>query len=593
MTISWQDPALAIALFVGSILAAVGHHIYYASLENTPVYSETQQVWAIRIGTGLALLARCGLVATIGIVAAQQTWATLGQKAVSIGGIDSMFEVMGNPWAFLNKDLLLRARRLYVVAGISWILPLVAVVTPATLSVSPLVTQDHTVAKVPYYNFSNTDGWPIFGGRGYYSGVGPEVARLFTTTYTSNSFVPQPPLFPNASYDLSFWGPSYKCSNLSEIIQTKNAATWDSTSFNYTSVEAAFYGEIGPPTSPTGVLDATKTYIFKTAAPELMNNMILIGTAGFNPLWDNSDYNVRLICQLYNTSYNVNIRYDNGIQSIKENSVEYLEAQEWDGDSGMNSGFLNNGSCAPDPEANNATICPTYYMTHYIFGDFLAGRILTNAIGELLYQKGDTMLGAGSAPVFQSGLMDCPEIWNATDFHEATQLTSTFQTFNRCRGGTLAAAIEDLSRNFTYSLMTYRNWQNVATTMAPVTVSSSRNFYSYNQQTLLASYLASIIVTLGCIIIGYMALRSNGYTGSTAFSSVLLTTRNPDLDRLAENNTLGQKPLLESIRDTKLRFGMIRTRECETQPGFGLDGTVTPFEKPVPTQVRKRGTESR
>lgn len=42
--IPWPGPLLALAVFIGGILAAVGHHIYYDSLDNTPVYSEDQQV---------------------------------------------------------------------------------------------------------------------------------------------------------------------------------------------------------------------------------------------------------------------------------------------------------------------------------------------------------------------------------------------------------------------------------------------------------------------------------------------------------------------------------------------------------------------
>ncbi|KAI1137382.1 hypothetical protein F5Y05DRAFT_389183 [Hypoxylon sp. FL0543] len=583
MTISWLDSALAIALFVGSVLAEIGHHIYYASLDNTLVYSDSQQVWAIRIGTGLALLARCGLVATIGMVAVQQTWATLRKKAMPIGGIDSMFDVLNNPWSFFNKDLLVHAKVLYIIAGISWILPLASVVTPATLTVKSLMTQDQIPTKVPYYNFSNADGWPIIAGYGYYFGVGPEISRLFTTTYTSNSYIPQSPPFPNATYDLNFWAPSYKCSNLSEIIQTQNSPTWSYSSYNYTSLESAFYGEIGPP-QPARY--ATDHYVFKAAAPGTLNNMILVGANGSNPLWDKSQYSVRFVCQLYNTSYGITLRFDNGIQSIKENSIKYEQAQEWDSDRGSNSGLLNNGSCAADPKANNATVCPTYYLTHYMFGKFLAGKISVNAVGGIAFNDGE-----GAAPLFQSGLMDCPEIWNSSDFQDATEFTSTFQTHGRCHGGTLASAIESLSKNFTYSLMTYRNWQNVATTLAPVMVSSPRNVFSYDRQTLLVSYLASILVTLGCIVVGCMALLSNGYTGSTNFSSVLLTTRNPDLDRLAENNTLGQKPLPDYISETKLRFGVIGTRGSETVAGFGFDGTVEPLCNTTPFLSRRRGTE--
>ncbi|KAI2627877.1 hypothetical protein GGS26DRAFT_122042 [Hypomontagnella submonticulosa] len=64
-------------------------------------------------------------------------------------------------------------------------------------------------------------------------------------------------------------------------------------------------------------------------------------------------------------------------------------------------------------------ICPTYWLTHYIFTDFLSGRIFSNSVGEVFFEKGDALVGAGSAPLFQSGLMDCPEIWNSTEFRGA------------------------------------------------------------------------------------------------------------------------------------------------------------------------------
>lgn len=120
-TIALRDPLLAVALFIGSTLTAVGHHLYYESLDRAPVGSEGQQVWAIRIGTGLAFLTRSGLAATLGIIAVQQSWATLRKRAMTIGGIDSMFGIMSNPWLFLNKDLLVHAKRICVLAAISWL----------------------------------------------------------------------------------------------------------------------------------------------------------------------------------------------------------------------------------------------------------------------------------------------------------------------------------------------------------------------------------------------------------------------------------------------------------------------------------------
>ncbi|KAI2783856.1 hypothetical protein F4815DRAFT_458231 [Daldinia loculata] len=574
-----QDPLLAIAFFVGGILAAVGHHLYYKRLNDTPVTSEDLQVWSIRIGTGLALLTRCGLVAAIGIAAVQQTWLSLRKRAMSIGGIDSMFDIMGNPLSFLNRDFLTHAKRLAVLAAVAWLLPIITIVTPATLSVESRMTHDSVATKVPYYNFSNTDGWGTYGGFGYISGVAPEIARLFTRTYISNSPIPQTPPFANASYDFNFWAPSYKCSNASEIIRTRNNRTWDLASYNYTNFEEAFNAEIVKPVSTGNFSSGSPPLIYKSTAPTSMNNMILVGANGRNEQWGNTDHNY-LVCQLYNTTYSVTMRFDNGVQSIQENSIAHVDSQEWDNERGRLSMVLANGLCAPDPAANNATICPTYYMVQYIFTRFLTGQVRINVEGELMFQSDGyegNIVEAGEAPFFQSGLTDCPEIWNSTGYQSASGGSLAFQSLNRCQGGTLATAIESLSRNFTYSLLTYSNWRNF-TTEVPITVSMPRNFFYYNSITLLATYSSAVVVTLLCICVGFAALLSNGYTSSTAFSAVLLTTRNPDLDRLSTDNTLGAKPLPHPIRDTKLRFGILRTEGSESQAGFGLDGTVTPLE---------------
>ncbi|KAI8964621.1 hypothetical protein F5Y11DRAFT_79555 [Daldinia sp. FL1419] len=590
--IKLRDPLLAIVFFVGGILAALGHHLYYNRLNDTLVTSEDLQVWSIRIGTGLALLTRCGLVAAIGIAAVQQTWMSLRNRAMSIGGIDSMFDIMGNPWSFFNRDFLTHAKRLVILAAIAWLLPIITVITPATLSVESRMTRDDIATKVPTYNFSNTDGWATYGGFGYISGVAPEIGRLFTRTYISNSFVPEMPPFANASYDFDFWAPSYKCSNASDVIRTKNTRTWDLAYYNYTNFEEAFNAEITKPVSTGNFSSGPIPLIYKATAPSRMNNMILIGANGRSERWGNTDHNY-LVCQLYNTSYAVTMHFDNGVQSIQEKSIKHLDAQEWDNERGRLSVTLDNGACAPDPEANNATVCPTYHLVHYLFTGFLAGQVRVNAGGELVFQSGDlggSISEAGNSPFFQSGLRDCPEIWNSTDYQSASGGPLAFQSLNRCPGGTLATAVESLSRNFTYSLLTYSHWQNF-TTEIPITVSMPKNFFYYNSKTLLATYSSAVVVTLLCICVGFAALLSNGYTSSMSFSAVLLTTRNPDLDRLSADNNLGAKPLPQPIRDTKLRFGILQTEGSEPQAGFGLDGTVTPLENMASVIFRRKGTE--
>lgn len=118
--VSWQFPALVTGLFIGSLLFAVGHHLYYDKLSNTVVQSDSQQAWAIRIGTGLAFVTRMGLTIVVGIAGAQQLWLTLRRKAISIADIDGMFDLLRDPIALFRRGVLVHAKTLSLIALVSW-----------------------------------------------------------------------------------------------------------------------------------------------------------------------------------------------------------------------------------------------------------------------------------------------------------------------------------------------------------------------------------------------------------------------------------------------------------------------------------------
>jgi hypothetical protein len=169
--------------------------------------------------------------------------------------------------------------------------------------------------------------------------------------------------------------------------------------------------------------------------------------------------------------------------------------------------------------------------------------------------------------ITQSGLFSCPELWNSSTYRNLQILSDPAPS--QCRNGTLASAIEDLSRNFTYSLLSL----NAANTTVPVTVSFPRNFYRYDRRNLLIAYAAGVGATLGCVLVGFMALGRNGVAQNTAFSSVLLTTRNPELDSLAVGHCLGRDKLEEEVGKVRLRFGEVRLGGGEGDTGDTTLGT--------------------
>jgi len=75
------------------------------------------------------------------------------------------------------------------------------------------------------------------------------------------------------------------------------------------------------------------------------------------------------------------------------------------------------------------------------------------------------------------------------------------------------------------------------------------------------------------VAVGLYAFHTNGVSHSTAFSAIIATTRNPELDELSRGNSLGAFPLNLEAGGVKLRFGGIRVG-CsgeEEQASFGIE----------------------
>lgn len=69
-----------------------------------------------------------------------------------------------------------------------------------------------------------------------------------------------------------------------------------------------------------------------------------------------------------------------------------------------------------------------------------------------------------------------------------------------------------------------------------------------------------------------MALKENGIVSSTAFSTVILSTRDQDLDSVAVGRWLGSVPLSNDIAKVRMRFGYVINKEGEFTPGLGWMG---------------------
>ncbi|KXG45554.1 uncharacterized protein PGRI_033210 [Penicillium griseofulvum] len=560
----WRCPTMMVVLVFSGAMFSMGHHLYYQSLDNTRVNSVDQQTWAIRIGTGFAFLIKSFFVSAIGIAGVQQMWATLRRKFVKIRGIDGMFSVLTSPLGLLTLDVWMCAKTLVLLSIMSWLIPLTAIVTPATLTINLLTTTNITNIRVPTVNFALDafwHPWATFHGAGMISSPAATIDRLFTATYSSAEVVPFSAPSPNSSYTLEFWGPSYKCQKLSEAVVEMKGMNLSDSARNYGSLQNEWNYQVANKSLRFPV-------VYSTAVSTALNNTIYVFATGSNPLWnDNATQPTELVCQLWNTSYVVNLNFTNGIRTLTPISTKHVARSNWDG----RSGELTTTDFPLESDVNGG-----FYLTHLLFSDLLRSTMIISSIGSLTTFLTSTLRATNwespTRSIQQTGLFACPDVWNSTDYNLLRLATPESAL---CRNKTLARAIEDLSHNFTYSLLSL----NGANSSLPVTISSPQNFYSYDSKNLLAAYMTALGVTVACVIVGLFALRENGVAQSTSFSSMLMTTRNPELDHLTKGHCLGSDVVPDAIGDIKLRFGEVEGSEQYKHAAFGTEETVAPMSK--------------
>ncbi|KAF2138914.1 uncharacterized protein K452DRAFT_275818 [Aplosporella prunicola CBS 121167] len=546
--IHWIPPAIMVSLLIAGIAFAVGHHFFYQSLDDTLVTSSSQQKWTIRIGTGMAFLVKATLAAAVGVAFTQYLWMIARRKAMAVGSLDSMFSLTSNPLSFANLEVLFKAKLLVLLALASWFMPLIAIVTPGTISVENRMVTNTTNGRVPFVAFSRSeDVWSDYVGEsGSFGTVGsasPAVTRLLSAVASSMGIIPITPQFANSSFTLHFHGPALKCESLADA---KNNDQPVGDCRNCTSLQRLW-------NSTMKNSNAAQYIYWQSAAPEDSHNLLFIRTGTGVHVGGTPRYNS---CQLWNASYTAQFNFTDGAQTTTIKDLKY--------ESTMN--YTSSTSFGELPPGGRAYLSMFQAISTLLFGEV--------GITQGLSSSG--MLGA-DLPIVGTGLMACPEIladWKYDD--KGTTLDQIVSPW-MCRKNSVPAAVEDLFQNFTLSLLSSQFLNG--NTSTDIYVSFPRNFWSYNPLDLLISYVVGVVVALVAIIVGFWALFLNGYSAGSSFSTILLTTRNPNLDDIAAGQCLGSQPLDRNFQKMKLQFGIVGRKDGVDHAAFGIRGTVNKLRK--------------
>lgn len=151
----WHSSFSMYICFIFGVLCAVGHHIFYASLDGEPAESQTEM---LRYGTFLAYAAKAGFSAAAISAFKQRIWVTVRSRFMSISALDSMFAAAEDLTALINWEFIRDAKAAFALVFFAWTTPLVVILTANTLLVEPRTIVDNTTCpSVRTLNFSFED----------------------------------------------------------------------------------------------------------------------------------------------------------------------------------------------------------------------------------------------------------------------------------------------------------------------------------------------------------------------------------------------------------------------------------------------------
>ncbi|KAL4916640.1 hypothetical protein BDW62DRAFT_101467 [Aspergillus aurantiobrunneus] len=512
--IHWRMPTAMVVCWIIGLALAIGHHFYYASLDGTRVGNQSKQEWALRFGTALAFLTKTFLTTAVGIACIQNFWWTLRFKPIRLSTLDSMFDIRGSIFNFFDFHVWLRGPTVAVLGLISWLIPLVTVVTPSTLSVESSVGTTTSEQSIPaiVYDFDKY-GTQTEGGPG---GPTNTLTRQVMSSVIQGSILQIPAPAPNASYTLEFIAPYVQCQNASDYVNTTvNEFLWDNSAMRDDYIAFASSGNLTDDLDSLLFSDSsTSWYWHDVDATDYAGKLILAA-------YDQAPLRTVVECAMYNASYTVGFNWTYGEQSVDIVDRKVLNRVL----------PVTERSAPPIPANEDEMLVYTAVM-----------NALNNIFVGICFSYPPR---CSTTQVYSTSLANTVELWKMVYPNVEPQAELL----------PLGQAAAQMSDNLTLSFFSNPYFLQNSTQARPtnVTIARAETKYLYSQQNLLIGYGVSVLVSLLCVIAGLLTIWNNGIAFSDSLSTILRATRNPKFDEIVSSETTtGADPPSESLSKTRV-----------------------------------------
>lgn len=531
------------------LVLSISHHCYYAALDGE---AAADQKWVIRIGTGIAFLAKSSFAASLRIALKQLVWTIVRHKPFSVKGIDALFAITSDPMSIFVAELWKTVPTIAIFAVLLWSIAIAAVVTPASMSVAAATVLATQACEVPTLNFGREYDWRSrppqlaratfsetaddFGDASApwkdlvprefgYGGPSPFAEKLLRKVFIGSEILPFPSVCgANCTYRTTFPGIGYQCKVLDP----------DSTNPRYLRSKEIWTEEEQQPIY-LGLLTDERKLIAYVQQQETRNGETIKIEEYFG-------------CIPHQVTYELSVAYTNNIRRIEVISETVLKPVWWPL-------FLR-----------NSTLSATYDETN-----FWAYQALADVVGQNL--RGAIWLPSSDETESSTTL-------------SYTSLTAIRYNARYPNMTVLGAAswpkldfrlgIVELVRNLSISLLAETSLYLYDTNATQCEVTTYFNRWTYSPEALWPAYAAVLWVCTIGLGLGLLSIYMNGCSSEMSFSRVMCTTRNAVLDQAAIGSRFGHHPLPPELEKLRLQFGELVD---ENHAGFGVEEQIVPLQR--------------
>ncbi|KAF7364222.1 hypothetical protein MSAN_01081800 [Mycena sanguinolenta] len=519
----------------GTVLCAVIavlHHVFDSHLNNRSVEGFWTQSKSNQVEIFLATAFKIVFCFSAGVSLVQVTWHSMRRQPLPLRDINALLSgpsIMTLP----RTNILFQAPATLAITLAILISSLITIFAPSlTVHQAASVLRTLTVPTLDLKTDAVLDDFSVEFYR--YGPVTPTWDKAALMGLLSGDPVgwPMPDgCSPECEYNITYTAPAIRCTELqpdqiddgladserdvSRVFQDPPSAYlfhYDglvgdgSAALNFTTQDR--YASANPNPSITNS-DYGWTLAYVPYLASNGNDTALINAAG-------------CICKFYNATHEVKTHFYNSTQDIWVSVIDYLDPLNttWKA-SNSDFNFFNEGGYTANPTAGveGVSFAPGVGAPLHLLA--MADAFTAHMIGDIAINSntGDVL---STTLLSETGLFE--SIPSTVDSLPFPGINVTASTTN------VTQALEQLIANATLSFVNL----NTGNTTVTAAVPSTDNVYLYNRKTLATTYLSSFVTLLLISVLGMYCLIANGEPSSNDFSQILVATRNPQLDMVAD-----------------------------------------------------------